>query len=196
LGATVHVDVVSMMVNMIFMIALPALAGMVVNDLTHGWGRSKLSPALSPASKLLLIVIITSNSTGMADSMRHLTPELVGAAAFILVFAVSGYLWGFLAARALDRPLPDLVTICFDCGLRNISSGAVIAAAFFPGEVMFPVMCGTLFQQVIAAGFGSRMRALVASEAERNEATCERARLSMTSAEKTADDGQGSGPKE
>ncbi|MFR8351665.1 MAG: hypothetical protein ACLVB1_02205 [Blautia obeum] len=32
--------------------------------------------------------------------------------------------------------------------MRNISAGAVIAAAYFPGEVMFPVMIGTLFQQV------------------------------------------------
>jgi predicted Na+-dependent transporter len=39
--------------------------------------------------------------------------------------------------------------------MRNISSGAVIAAAFFPAEVLFPVMMGTLFQQIIAASFGS-----------------------------------------
>lgn len=45
-------------------------------------------------------------------------------------------------------------------GMRNISAGAVIAGEYFPGEVMFPVVIGTLFQQVLAAGFGSALRRL------------------------------------
>ena len=49
-------------------------------------------------------------------------------------------------------------------GMRNISAGAVLAAQYFPGEVMFPVMMGTLFQQVLAACFGSFMRRLLARE--------------------------------
>ena len=44
--------------------------------------------------------------------------------------------------------------------MRNISAGAVIAAAYFPGEVMFPVMIGTLFQQVLAACYGSLIKRL------------------------------------
>ena len=45
-------------------------------------------------------------------------------------------------------------------GMRNISAGAVIAGEYFPGEVMFPVVIGTLFQQVLAAGFGTALRRL------------------------------------
>ncbi len=44
--------------------------------------------------------------------------------------------------------------MCFTCGMRNISSGAVIATQYFRGEVVFPVMCGTLFQQVLASLIG------------------------------------------
>lgn len=36
-------------------------------------------------------------------------------------------------------------------GMRNISAGAVLALRYFPGEVMFPVMIGTLFQQILVA---------------------------------------------
>lgn len=179
MGASVQVDVVGMMGDMLVMIALPAVAGMVVNDATHGWGRRTLSPVLSPACRVLLILIITTNSTAMADYMRHLTPELVAVAIFILLFAMTGYVWGFLLARLLHRPLPDLVTMCFDCGLRNISAGAVIAAAYFPGEVVFPVMMGTLFQQVIAAVFGQRMRSLVEAERVRTEAMVERGQAAL-----------------
>ena len=53
----------------------------------------------------------------------------------------------------------------YGTGMRNISAGAVIAAAYFPGEVMFPVMIGTLFQQVLAALFGK----LLAQKKEKQE---------------------------
>lgn len=165
LGATVQVDVLGMMSNMVFMIALPAVAGMLVNDLTHGWGHKTLSPVMSPAVKMLLIVIIASNSSQMSDYMRHLTPELLGVALFILVYASCGFAMGLLIARVRGLGRGRLVTSCFCTGIRNISAGAVLAAQFFPGEVVFPVMMGTLFQQVLAGAFGSLINR-VAGEAE------------------------------
>ena len=57
-----------MMINMVFMIALPALADMAVNDLTRGWGHDVLSPSIDPLCKMLLLVIITANSTQMSDT--------------------------------------------------------------------------------------------------------------------------------
>lgn len=44
LGATVSIDVPSMMQDMAFMIAIPAVLGIVINELTRGWGHEKLSP--------------------------------------------------------------------------------------------------------------------------------------------------------
>lgn len=72
-----------------------------------------------------------------------------------------------IAARLLNQPFSTLVTMGFDCGLRNISSGAVIATQYFPGEAVFPVMCGTIFQQLLAAIFGRIMTRL--TERERAE---------------------------
>jgi bile acid:Na+ symporter, BASS family len=155
LGATVEVDVLGMMENMVFMIALPAVLGMVVNDLTHGWGHKELSPVMAPASKILLIIIIASNSSQMSDYMRHLTPELLAMALFILLYASAGFAVGLLIGRLRGLWRGKLVTSCFCTGIRNISAGAVLAAEFFPGEVVFPVMMGTLFQQILAGIFGS-----------------------------------------
>jgi predicted Na+-dependent transporter len=50
------------------------------------------------------------------------------------------------------------VALTYLCGLRNISAGAVIDSEYFPGQVMFPVVIGTLFQQVVALLFGSVLR--------------------------------------
>ena len=158
LGETVAVDVVSMMTQMVFMIALPALAGMLVNDATHGWGHKVLSPTIAPGVRVLLMLIMASNATQMSEYMRHITPELFAVMAYICLFASFGFTLGMGLAKLLRVNTSTFVTMTFGVGMRNISAGAVIAAQFFPGEVVFPVMMGTLFQQMLAGVFGAVMR--------------------------------------
>ena len=161
LGATVELDVAAMMGRMLTMIAVPAVLGMVVNDATRGWGERVLSPALGPAARALLVVIITANSTGMAPYLATVTVETFCVAGFVLAFATGGFALGCLLARALGRDAADTGTACFCCGIRNISAGAVIAAQFFPGPAVFAVMMGTLFQQVLAGLMGKALGRLV-----------------------------------
>ena len=153
-GQTVEVDVAQMLQSMLVQIALPALAGMLVNDLSHGWGRRVLSPAISPAARVSLALVILSNSTGIAEYVRNLTPTLVAVTAFIGLFSASGYAVGLVVARLWRRDRATQVAMTYSCGMKNISAGAVIAAEFFPGEAMFPVVMGTLFQQVLASLWG------------------------------------------
>lgn len=161
MGAVIHVDAIGMMLSMIEMVGAPAVLGMLVNQLSHGWGQSTLSPAIAPAIKLFVLVIITSNSTGMSDYVLHPTAQLVAVAAFVLVFSSLGYLWGLGVARMLRRNQPDTVTLSFACGIRNISAGTVIAGQYFPGTpVILPCMVGTLLQQILAGFNGSLMRRL------------------------------------
>lgn len=181
LGASIHIDAMSMVGDMVAMIALPALAGMLVNELTRGWGHERLSPVLSPASRLITIVLITANSTSMSEYVLNMTWERLEVALFILVFATSGFFWGLLAARILHGSQPLLATMSFTCGMRNISSGAVIAAQYFPGETVFPVMCGTLFQQILAATFGHIIERLCADQREQGERRVKEARRLLAS---------------
>ncbi|WP_270849058.1 bile acid:sodium symporter family protein [Candidatus Collinsella stercoripullorum] len=181
LGASIHIDAMSMVGDMVAMIALPALAGMLVNELTRGWGHERLSPVLSPASRLITIVLITVNSTSMSEYVLNMTWERLEVALFILVFATSGFFWGLLAARILHGSQPLLATMSFTCGMRNISSGAVIAAQYFPGETVFPVMCGTLFQQILAATFGHIIERLCADQREQGERRVKEARRLLAS---------------
>ena len=169
LGQSIEMDALGMVVNMLFMVALPALAGMFVNELTHGWGHKTLSPAISPLCRVFLVFIIIANSTSMSPYVLHMTWQRAAVALFILVYACSGYLWGILFARLLHQPHDTLITMSFDCGLRNISSGAVIASQYFPGEVVYPVMCGTMFQQMLAALFGKVIERMFPREAEEKD---------------------------
>ena len=168
-GATVEVDTAGMFFDMLVMIALPALAATVLNQVTQGRVKTSLSPALAPLARIFVILVITTNSTSLHDFMFSLTPELAGVMVFIAAMASSGYLWGFAATRLMGLGREQAVTLTFCSALRNISAGAVIAQAYFPAATMFPVMTGTLFNQFLAAIFGRVFsRAFAPSE----DATC------------------------
>ena len=166
-GASVHIDSVSMMRDLLLQIALPAVAGVAVNQLSGGWGHEQLSPELAPVARLLSIVVITCNATGLSAYVYAADVVVLQAGAFILVFASFGFLCGMVMARCMHVPMADFYSMTFCTGMRNISSGAVIASQFFPGSAIIPVMMGTLFQQVLAATFGQILHRLTGAERER-----------------------------
>ncbi len=112
-----------------------------------------------------LIFVVTSNSSKVAPYIRDMNMQRVKVALAILVLAASGYALGWFVAYIFRKDRSTAVSMMYGTGMRNISAGAVIAAAYFPGEVMFPVMIGTLFQQVLAALFGK----LLAQKKEKQE---------------------------
>lgn len=154
-GAVVRVDAADMFMSMLVRIAIPAVVGIAANDLSHGAAKERLSPVLAPASRIAIALVILANSTAVAPFVRNLSPLLVAVIVFIGVFASLGFALGTVAARLAGQGRDQAVTTTFECGLRNITAGAVIAAEFFPPETMFPVICGTLFQNVLAGVFGS-----------------------------------------
>lgn len=167
MGATVAVDAVGMIRDMVLMVALPALFGTLLNDRSRGWAARRLSPVLSPAARILLILIITTNSTSLHEFMLHLTSQLVVVMLVVLCMIVSCYAMGFAVARLLRLDRDSAVTLTFCSALKNISSGAVIAQTYFPAATMFPVMTSTLFNQVMASVMGKLLGHLLGSTSER-----------------------------
>ena len=90
--------------------------------------------------------------------MKQLNGERLEVAVTILVLAAGGYAIGWLIAIFTKQNKQSTVSMIYGSGMRNISAGAVIAGAYFPAEVLFPVMIGTLFQQILAAFYGSLVR--------------------------------------
>ena len=91
--------------------------------------------------------------------------QRVKVALAILVLAASGYALGWFVAYIFRKDRSTAVSMMYGTGMCNISAGAVIAAAYFPGEVMYPVMIGTLFLQVLEELFGK----LLAQKKEKQE---------------------------
>lgn len=160
-GATVEVDALGMVRDMALMVALPALAGTVTNELTHGRAEGVWAPRTAPVSRLLLPIIVSTNATSIATYMRHLTPELVGITLFMFACAVASFVVGMGLARVLAGSQERFVSMSFSCGIRNVSAGATLASRYFDAQVMFPAVIGTLFQQFLAAAFGRVMERVV-----------------------------------
>ena len=154
MGSAVEISVAGMMKDLVLMIAVPALLAMALNHATRGRVKHTLSPKLAPFSKIGLILVVIINSTKVAPFFSQMTPALLLVTLVIFLLAVSGFFWGVLASKIFKEDNDGRVSMIFNSGMRNISAGAVIAGQYFPPEVMFPVMIGTLFQQILAAMAG------------------------------------------
>jgi BASS family bile acid:Na+ symporter len=162
MGAQVHMDVASMMLDLTVMVAIPAVLGVACNDASHGKANARVAPWLAPVAKLMLVAVLLANSTHLAYSVRHMTPELFATAGLMLFLGICGYFAGYVVARVMSADVSDSFSMGMCTGCRNISSGAVIAAGYFPDATMFPVLMGTLFQHVIASTYGWAVRRLEA----------------------------------
>ena len=153
-GTVVEVNTLGMLGDMLYMVGIPAVVGVCVNAFCHGGWALRAHDALAPLSRILVPLIIATNATGISEYVLHLTPELLAITVFVGAFTGASVAAGIALARLLRQPREVELTMAFDCGIRNISAGAVLAAEYLPPESLFPVMIGTLFQQFLAALVG------------------------------------------
>ena len=150
-GSVVELDAWGMMRDLLLMVALPALAAMVLYQLTKGAVAVTLKPKLSQPAKAALLLIITANATGCAPFLRNLTPTLVRVMIAAFSMCLLGFFLGYWAGRLLKLDFPTVQTMAINTGMRNISAGAVLAQAYFPGDVLFPVAFSPVFLQATTA---------------------------------------------
>lgn len=164
-GSTVEIDQWGMMSGLFWMIVLPSVLGMIVNQLTRGKVTKTVSPKLAPFTKLGLGVVVAINSASVAPFLAEISLKLVGIIATVTLLASMGYIiaW-FIAKFIFHWNYRDLVALTFNSGMRNISAGAVIAITFFPAPVALPVISCMLIQQLLASFFGQLLQRFSSKE--------------------------------
>lgn len=134
LGSAVTMDSTRMMRELVFMVALPAVVAMALNQVTDGKVMKTWPGKLAPFSKLALMFVVTSNSSKVAPYIpRYEYAEGKGCTGN----SGSGCFricTGWLVAHIFRRDRTTAVSMMYGTGMRNISAGAVIAAAYFPGR--------------------------------------------------------------
>ena len=148
IGSVVQLDMLSMTVELIWMVAIPATVAMLLNQTTHGWAEKTLKPRLSLFSKAALFVLVLANATGCGPFLRDLNGTLVLVIVLIFSLCLTGFLMGYLCARLLKLDFPTTSTVTINSGMRNNSIGIVLASEFFPPDVLFPVSLAPLFSQL------------------------------------------------
>lgn len=152
-GEGIQLQTTSLIIDLIWMIVLPSLFGMLMNEWTKGKLNEKIGKPLSLISKLCLFGIIMINSSAIAPYVKNLNAELAGVIGLVLFIAISGYTFSFILSRLFWKSQADQATFVFNAGMRNIAVGVVLATTYFPSKVAMPVVFGMLFQQVLASVF-------------------------------------------
>ena len=151
LGSVVEMDTASMVGNLMIMVAIPALLAMTLFQMTRGRVAATVKPRLAPFAKLTMLVLVLANATGCAPFLRDITPTLVKLICAVFALCLLGFFLGYPAARLLKADFPTAVTMSLNSGIRNIAAGSVLAIAYFPGDVLFPVAFSPLFLQATTA---------------------------------------------
>ncbi|MGN1387818.1 MAG: bile acid:sodium symporter family protein [Bacillus sp. (in: firmicutes)] len=152
-GERIAIDLASLIMNLIWMIVLPSVLGVVLNELTKGTIQTTLGKKLSPFSKLCLFSVVMINSSAIAPYLKNITWELAAVIAVVFLLAATGYALALVLGHFIWKDMQLITTFVFVGGMRNISVGVIVATTYFPAKVAMPVVFGMLFQQVLASLF-------------------------------------------
>lgn len=153
-GGKVEMDVYSMISGLLFMVVVPSILGMLVNQFTQGKAKKQLGPKLAPFSKLGLGIVVVINGAAVAPYLRNIDMKLLMITGTVFLIAFTGYFFSFVIGKLFRGDRDTVVALTFTGGMRNISAGAVLAVSYFSPAVAVPVVIGMLFQQVLASIYG------------------------------------------
>lgn len=150
-GQSINIDTFGLMKGLLLMIVIPTIIGMSINEYTHSSFSQKLNQKLSPFAKLSLPFIIAINSSTLAPYLKDFNTKLLSISVTILFISISGFVFCWILSRLIKPNVENKISLIFTGGMRNISTGVVIAVTYFSPKVAIPVVIGILFQQIIAA---------------------------------------------
>lgn len=152
-GESISIDTASIIIDLLWMIVLPSIAGIALNELSKGSIQNTIGKYLGPLSKISLFGVIMINSSAIAPYLKDINWELIGVIFLVLILSISGYIFAMLLGRFIWKDTSILTTFVFIGGMRNIAVGVIVATTYFPAKVAMPVVFGMLFQQVLASLF-------------------------------------------
>lgn len=150
-GSVVALDTAGMIRDLLIMIVIPAAISMVLCRVAGKEPCARMKNRLSIFSKIVLLVIISANTTRCAPFFRELNGTLVLLTFLTLLLRILGLLIGWLISRALRFPYSTELTVTVNSSMRNNAVAATLAAQYFPAEVVFSPAIAPLFSQLFVS---------------------------------------------
>lgn len=158
-GQSIQMDVASLIIGLLIMIVIPTIAGLTTNQIIRNKSLVKnVTIILSPIAKMSLPFIIAINSSSLAPYMKTINFKFVKMTLVVLFISISGFVFCWILSHLFKQSKENAVALIFTGGMRNISTGVVVAVTYFSPQVALPVVMGMLFQQTLAAANGHYIR--------------------------------------
>jgi len=153
-GSKVQMDMSGIALSLLFMVVVPTILGVMLNETTKGIIPSVICPVLNPLAKICLMLVIAANSSAIAAVINFKDPLVWAVAALCITLTASGFLLAKLNGIAARCGRDISKSLVFAGGLRNNSAVMTIAVTFFPEVTVLPAVLSIVFQQIIAAAMG------------------------------------------
>lgn len=140
-GQQVPVPVVDMLLNVVQIIALPVMAGTLINSLWHRHLHrfEQVFPLLSTLAIILIIAIITALNK---DRLLQVGSLLIIAVA---LHNLSGLVGGYYMARLFKHDRVTARTLAIEVGMQNSGLAVALALKYFPALGALVALPGALF---------------------------------------------------
>lgn len=125
----VAVDPFGMLLNIVYLVLVPLIAGMWINHKYHLFAQKVSKPTQKLALAIFLLIILVAVWDNRSDLVYYL--KLV----FLLVLVHNGgaLILGYYFARVNGLDLADSKAISFETGIQNSGLGLVLVFNFFDG---------------------------------------------------------------
>jgi predicted Na+-dependent transporter len=156
-GADVIMDTSGIVISLLFMVVIPTIIGVTINEVSKGKAPEVIGHVLDPLSKIFLMCVIAANTSAVASFIRFNDPVVWKTAIFCILLTTTGFLLARLngiIGKCNDERKTALI---ISGGLRNNSAVMTIAVTFFPEMTVLPTLLSIIFQQTIMAIMGRVM---------------------------------------
>jgi predicted Na+-dependent transporter len=154
LGTTIVLDMYGMSLSLMYMVVIPTIVGVALNELSRGAAPRIAGPYLTPLAKICMIIVICANVAAVTDQIQITSLRFWTVGAACVVFSVLGFVAGKLAGLWGKLNRGKQVSLFYAVGLHNTSAAMILGIQFFPGPAALPSVMGIIFQQTIAALMG------------------------------------------
>jgi len=154
MGAKTAMDMSGIALSLLFMVVIPTIIGVTVNETSKGKIPAAICPYFDPFAKICLMLVIATNAAIVAPAVKLTNPLIWQVGLLVIILTSAGFLLiKFITVIGKCRAPKD-ITMIISGGLRNNSAVMTIAVAFFPEAAVLPTLTSIIFQQSIAAIMG------------------------------------------
>jgi len=157
LGARVTMDMSGIAISLLFMVVIPTIIAVTLNETSKGKIPQVICPVADPFAKICLILVIAANSSAAAPNIKFNDFLFWTVALLCIVLTFAGFMLARLNGIAAKCSNEKSTSLIFAGGLRNNNAVMTIAVTFFPETAVLPTLLSIVFQHAIAAIMGKAL---------------------------------------